>query len=65
MWDEMAEIASKHLQPNDVIYVSGKLESYTKAFEDGEIGTQFQVIITFHSEYNQTEKILFDHLIFF
>ncbi|XP_062164609.1 protein OSB1, mitochondrial-like [Alnus glutinosa] len=30
MWDEMAEMCLKHLEPNDFVYVSGRLWSYKK-----------------------------------
>ncbi|TKY57773.1 OSB1 [Spatholobus suberectus] len=30
MWNSVAELASEHLKPNDFIYVSGSLGSYTK-----------------------------------
>ncbi|XP_052183878.1 protein OSB1, mitochondrial-like [Diospyros lotus] len=45
MWDEMAEISMKHLKPNDYIYVSGHLGSYTKAVENGKLKTNYQVIV--------------------
>ncbi|KAI4366412.1 hypothetical protein MLD38_022293 [Melastoma candidum] len=55
MWDEMAEIASKHLRRNDWIYVSGRLESYTKASEDGQTKIKFQVQV---KELNYVAPIL-------
>jgi len=30
MWDEMAEMCLKHLEPNDFVYVSGRVWSYKK-----------------------------------
>lgn len=45
MWDEMAEICIQHLKPNDHIYVSGQLKSYTKQNEDGEHGIYYKVIV--------------------
>ncbi|KAJ0785865.1 putative primosome PriB/single-strand DNA-binding, nucleic acid-binding protein [Helianthus annuus] len=37
MWDDMAELATQHLKPNDYIYVSGYLQSFTKALDNGNI----------------------------
>ncbi|KAL2895111.1 Protein OSB1 mitochondrial [Bienertia sinuspersici] len=37
MWDELAERAMLHLTPNDYIYISGELGSYTKSLEGIEI----------------------------
>ncbi|XP_059636505.1 uncharacterized protein LOC132278677 isoform X2 [Cornus florida] len=43
MWDEMAEISIRHLKPNDFIYVSGRLGSYTKVDINGKLETYYQI----------------------
>lgn len=43
MWDEMAVLSFKHLKPNDFIYVSGHLGSYTKNDPDGRITLYHEV----------------------
>uniref|UniRef100_A0A5B7C394 Primosome PriB/single-strand DNA-binding n=1 Tax=Davidia involucrata TaxID=16924 RepID=A0A5B7C394_DAVIN len=45
MLDEMAEISMKHLKPNDFIYVSGHLGSYTKADGNGKLVTKYKVTV--------------------
>ncbi|XP_059636504.1 protein OSB1, mitochondrial-like isoform X1 [Cornus florida] len=45
MWDEMAEISIRHLKPNDFIYVSGRLGSYTKVDINGKLETYYQVTV--------------------
>ncbi|KAA8528571.1 hypothetical protein F0562_035926 [Nyssa sinensis] len=45
MLDEMAEVSIKHLKPNDFIYVSGHLGSYTKADVNGKLVTKYKVIV--------------------
>ncbi|XP_057469274.1 protein OSB1, mitochondrial-like [Actinidia eriantha] len=45
MWDEMADISIKHLKPNDCIYVSGHLGSYTKVDDNGKLHTAYEVIV--------------------
>ncbi|KAL7245106.1 hypothetical protein ACSBR2_000443 [Camellia fascicularis] len=44
MWNEMAEISIKHLKPNDCIYVSGHLGSYTKD-ENENLKTYYELIV--------------------
>ncbi|KAF5955702.1 hypothetical protein HYC85_008558 [Camellia sinensis] len=44
MWNEMAEISIKHLKPNDCIYVSGHLGSYTKD-ENENLKTCYELIV--------------------
>ncbi|OMO74875.1 Primosome PriB/single-strand DNA-binding protein [Corchorus olitorius] len=43
MWDEIAEMCVKHLKPDDFIYVSGLLGSYSKAIEDGQTRLLYKV----------------------
>lgn len=43
MWDEMAVLSFKHLKPNDFIYVSGHLCSYTKDDVNGNLRLQHEV----------------------
>ncbi|KAA8546247.1 hypothetical protein F0562_003014 [Nyssa sinensis] len=45
MLDEMAELSIKHLKPNDFIYVSGHLGSYTKADVNAKLVTKYKVIV--------------------
>ncbi|KAF9611430.1 hypothetical protein IFM89_032099 [Coptis chinensis] len=45
MWDEIAEIALKHLKRNDYIYVSGKLRSYTKLDLSGRSEMFYKVYV--------------------
>ncbi|KAL7117118.1 hypothetical protein ACP275_03G051600 [Erythranthe tilingii] len=35
-WDELAEMSVQHLKPCDLVYVSGRLGSYTKVDENGK-----------------------------
>ena len=43
MWNRMAEISFKHLKQNDLIYVSGHLELYTKADDKGQLQSRYKV----------------------
>lgn len=43
MWEEMAELSVKHLKPNDFIYVSGRLGSYTKVDQNGNLSIRYKV----------------------
>lgn len=43
MWEEMAELSVKHLKPNDFIYVSGRLGSYTKVDQNGNLSMRYKV----------------------
>lgn len=45
MWDKMAEICTNHLKPNDSIYVSGHLGSFSKADEMENPITHYKVIV--------------------
>ncbi|XP_062019167.1 protein OSB1, mitochondrial-like [Rosa rugosa] len=45
MWDEMAVLSFKHLKPNDFIYVSGHLGSYTKNDPDGRITLYHELVV--------------------
>ncbi|XP_028802973.1 protein OSB1, mitochondrial-like [Neltuma alba] len=45
MWAGMAEIASKHLKQNDLIFASGHLESYEKDDGRGNIRLFYKVIV--------------------
>lgn len=45
MWGRMAEIASNYLKENDLIYVSGKLVSYTKNYENGPSAICYEVTV--------------------
>lgn len=45
MWNKMAEMSLQHLKPNDFIYVSGKLDCYTKAARDGQLRAYYKVEI--------------------
>lgn len=44
MWDELAERAFLHLKPNDCIYISGELGSYTKSNSEGVDILRYKVI---------------------
>ncbi|CAL5323709.1 unnamed protein product [Camellia sinensis] len=44
MWNEMEEISIKHLKPNDCIYVSGHLGSYTKD-KNENLKTYYELIV--------------------
>ena len=46
MWNSVAELALEHLKPNDFIYASGSLGSYTKPGADGIPGLNYKVIYT-------------------
>ncbi|KAB2619654.1 protein OSB1 [Pyrus ussuriensis x Pyrus communis] len=43
MWEEMAELSVKHLKPNDFIYVSGRLGSYTKVDQNGNLSMRYKL----------------------
>lgn len=43
MWNSVAELASEHLKPNDFIYVSGSLASYTKPDATGSFRLNYKV----------------------
>lgn len=45
MWEDMAELCIQHLKPNDCIYVSGYLRSYTKEHNNGNIILYHKVIV--------------------
>ncbi|XP_057973347.1 protein OSB1, mitochondrial-like isoform X2 [Malania oleifera] len=45
MWDNLAEIAIKHLKPNDFIYVSGSLGSYEKSDANGKLRIYYEVTV--------------------
>ncbi|XP_042507211.1 protein OSB1, mitochondrial [Macadamia integrifolia] len=45
MWGKMAELSLQHLRPNDFIYVSGRLNSYTKVDLSGKLRTFYEVIV--------------------
>ncbi|KAL5558185.1 hypothetical protein UlMin_034396 [Ulmus minor] len=45
MWDEMAEMCSKHLKPDDFIYVKGRLGSYTKPDRNVNLVLRYKVIV--------------------
>lgn len=45
MWNKMAEMSLQHLKPNDFIYVSGKLDCYTKSARDGQLRAYYKVEI--------------------
>lgn len=42
-WGEMAEVSAQHLKPNDLVYVSGYLGSYTRVDESGKSMTIYKV----------------------
>ncbi|KAI7733765.1 hypothetical protein M8C21_015228 [Ambrosia artemisiifolia] len=37
MWEDIAELSIQHLKPNDHIYVSGYLKSYSRVLDNGNI----------------------------
>ncbi|KAK4859305.1 hypothetical protein QYF36_003131 [Acer negundo] len=43
MQGDMATVCEKHLEPNDYIYVSGRLNSYTKADHNGDLRIRYKV----------------------
>lgn len=43
MWEPMAELSVKRLKPNDFIYVSSRLCSYTKADRNGNLIMRYKV----------------------
>lgn len=43
MWDEMAEVSMEHLKPKDLVYVWGRLGSYTKTDENGKHKMRYEV----------------------
>lgn len=43
MWGKMAEICTTHLKPDDLIYVSGYLGSYSKVDKNGVPSTNYKV----------------------
>ncbi|KAK9947169.1 hypothetical protein M0R45_012603 [Rubus argutus] len=45
MWDDMAVLSFKHLKPNDFIYVSGHLCSYTKDDVNGNLRLQHELVV--------------------
>ncbi|KAI3807261.1 hypothetical protein L1987_23186 [Smallanthus sonchifolius] len=45
MWDDMAELSIQHLKPNDYIYVSGYLQSFTRALENGNVILYHKVLV--------------------
>ncbi|KAK9072171.1 hypothetical protein SSX86_008603 [Deinandra increscens subsp. villosa] len=45
MWGDMAELSIQHLKPNDYIYVSGYLRSFTRALENGNIMLYPKVLV--------------------
>ncbi|XP_040998801.1 protein OSB1, mitochondrial-like [Juglans microcarpa x Juglans regia] len=45
MWDEMARMSLEHLKPNDFVYVSGRLGSYTKVLEGVKLKTFYTVTV--------------------
>ncbi|XP_047317277.1 protein OSB1, mitochondrial [Impatiens glandulifera] len=45
MWNDMAEISMQHLKPNDHIYVSGFLASYSKGGIDRDARTFYEVVV--------------------
>ncbi|XP_023728534.1 protein OSB1, mitochondrial isoform X2 [Lactuca sativa] len=45
MWEDMAELCVQHLKPNDYIYVSGYLRSFTLASNNGNVILQPKVIV--------------------
>jgi len=46
MWNSVAELALEHLKPNDFIYASGSLGSYTKPDAGGIPRLNYKVILT-------------------
>ncbi|KAL8252987.1 hypothetical protein R6Q59_036680 [Mikania micrantha] len=45
MWGDMAELSIQHLKPNDYIYVSGYLQSFTRTLENGNIILYPKVVV--------------------
>ncbi|CAB4265827.1 unnamed protein product [Prunus armeniaca] len=45
MWGEMAELSFKHLKPNDFIYVSGCLGSYTRVDQNGNSRLHHELVV--------------------
>ncbi|CAB4296417.1 unnamed protein product [Prunus armeniaca] len=45
MWGEMAELSFKHLKPNDFIYVSGCLGSYTSVGQNGNSRLHHELVV--------------------
>ncbi|KAL7117119.1 hypothetical protein ACP275_03G051600 [Erythranthe tilingii] len=45
-WDELAEMSVQHLKPCDLVYVSGRLGSYTKVDENGKSIPFYEVDVT-------------------
>ncbi|PWA81305.1 primosome PriB/single-strand DNA-binding protein [Artemisia annua] len=45
MWDDMAELSTQHIKPNDYIYVSGYLRSFGKASDNGNFILKNKVIV--------------------
>lgn len=61
MWEDIAEISIQHLKPNDYIYVSGYLRSYTKARDNGSIVLKHTVNvkeINYVTDNNKNTKII-------
>ncbi|XP_072987781.1 protein OSB1, mitochondrial-like isoform X1 [Typha latifolia] len=45
MWNKLAEISIRYLKPNDIVYVSGPLNSYEKVDEQGDRHVFYKVIV--------------------
>ncbi|XP_062119930.1 protein OSB1, mitochondrial [Humulus lupulus] len=43
--DEMGKLCLNHLKPNDIIYVSGPLGTFTKADQNGNLSLRYKVIV--------------------
>ncbi|MED6120327.1 Protein osb1, mitochondrial-like [Stylosanthes scabra] len=66
MWDRLAELASKHLEGNDYVYVSGCLGSYNKVDHSGNDIVDYKLVVKEldfvarkigHEEHKRSESI--------